>query len=81
MTSKTIRSIDERVFRDLKGEAARKGIPVGEAVNEALRLWVAENRRRSTHKRSLLKMQASDWGEGTENSSTEIDETLYGGHT
>jgi len=81
MTSKTIRSVDERVFRDLKSEAAKKGIPVGKAVNEPVRRGVAESRRRHTHKRSLLEMRLSDWGEGTENASTEIDEVLYGRST
>ncbi len=78
MISKTIRSIDERVFRDLKSEAAKKGIPIGEALNEAIRRWITESRKQSTGKRSLLEMKASDWGEGTENASQEIDEVLYG---
>ncbi len=78
MIRKTIRSIDEGVFRDLKSEAAKKGISIGEALNEAIRRWITESRKQSTGKRSLLEMKASDWGEGTENASQEIDEVLYG---
>jgi len=37
-----IKDIDDDAFRNLKGEAARAGIKVGDAASQAFRLWVQE---------------------------------------
>ena len=39
--SVTIKEIDERVFRNFKAEAARRGLKLGRAATEALRLWIS----------------------------------------
>ncbi len=42
--SVSIKGIDEAAFRNLKAEAARRGIKVGDAASEAFRVWVSSKR-------------------------------------
>ena len=35
-----IKDVDEDAFRNLKGEAAKAGVKVGDAASQAFRLWV-----------------------------------------
>ncbi len=37
-----IKDVDEEAYRNLKGEAAKAGIKVGEAASQAFRLWVQQ---------------------------------------
>lgn len=37
-----IKDVDEAAYRNLKGEAAKAGLKVGEAASQAFRLWVQE---------------------------------------
>ncbi len=41
MTTITVRGVDEDTYRRVKAVAALRGIKVGDAVNEALRLWLS----------------------------------------
>ncbi len=41
----SIKDIDENAFRNLKAEAVREGIRVGDAASEAFRMWVASKRQ------------------------------------
>ena len=43
--SVSIKGVDERAFRNLKAEAVRNGVKVGEAATEAFRMWVASKRQ------------------------------------
>ena len=43
--SVSIKDVDENAFRNLKAEAVRSGMKVGEAASEAFRMWVASKRR------------------------------------
>jgi len=72
--SKTIRGIDEDTFREFKAKAQKKNKTVGDAINEAMLKWLGESKSEG----SLDDMDAWDWGEGTENMSTEYEEELYG---
>ncbi|MFQ6129116.1 MAG: hypothetical protein ACE5QW_09480 [Thermoplasmata archaeon] len=72
----TIRGLDEETYRKTKAKAALLGLSVGQAVNDALRKWVAESEERPT--RSILDMEPVPLGKGTERLSEEIDEIVYG---
>jgi len=37
-----IKDVDEEAFRNLKGEAVKAGLKVGEAASQAFRLWVQQ---------------------------------------
>ncbi len=37
-----IKDVDEAAYRNLKGEAVKAGLKVGEAASQAFRLWVQE---------------------------------------
>lgn len=71
----TIRNLDEEAYRLLKAKAAVEGKSVGEAMNEAIRLYLASTRRR---KRSIRDIRPVDFGPGTERLSEGIDDLLYG---
>lgn len=72
----TIRGLDEKLYRRAKARAAMEGIPVGRAVNEALRRWLASTGRRRT--RTILELRPRSLGKGNERLSEEIDKVLYG---
>ena len=52
--SVSIKGVDEQAFRNLKAEAVRNGVKVGEAATEAFRMWVAS--KRQTELRDRQKM-------------------------
>ena len=73
----TIRNLDERTYRELKAWAAREGKTVGQAVNEAIRAYVAgAGARRGT--RSLQELKPEAYPDGNERLSEEIDAVVYG---
>ena len=73
----TIRNLDERLYRDLKAWAAREGKTVGQAVNEAIRAYLAgPGARRGT--RSLEELRPEEYPQGKERLSEEIDAVVYG---
>ncbi|RLE73242.1 MAG: hypothetical protein DRJ37_00745 [Thermoprotei archaeon] len=38
-----IRGINEKIYREFKAEAARRGLKIREAITEAIKLWLAIN--------------------------------------
>lgn len=73
----TIRGVNERVFRRFKAKAVEEGMKLGEAITQAMEMWIRE--RSVKRKASLLDIRPFNWGEGTEKVSVEIDRILYGG--
>ncbi|MBS7614038.1 hypothetical protein KEJ48_07380 [Candidatus Bathyarchaeota archaeon] len=73
----TIRGIDESVFKRFKAKAVEEGMKLGEAVTQAMEMWIRE--RSVKPKASLLDIKPFNWGKGTEKVSVEIDQILYGG--
>lgn len=73
----TIRNLDEKAYRRLKARAALAGKTIGEAVNEAIRAYLArpgpEDRRGS-----LRDLRPRAYPAGTERLSEEIDAIVYG---
>jgi hypothetical protein len=73
-----IRGVDEEVLRKFKAKAVEKRMKMGEALTLAMMRWLKEERRKRINPRNLLKLKPFDWGKGTEKTSKEIDEILYG---
>lgn len=73
----TIRNLDEGAYRALKARAALEGRTVGEALNDAIRSYVAQPP--PARKRSVRTWKPERAGKGNERLSEEIDEVLYGG--
>jgi len=73
----TIRNLDPVAYRALKARAALTGKTVGEAVNEAIRAYLA---RPDTLPKtgSLRDLAAEAYPEGSERLSEEIDAIVYG---
>jgi hypothetical protein len=71
----TVRGVDEKIFKEFKAEAVREGKKIGEALNEAMRVWLMRKRAK---KLKLLDLKPFDWGEGTERLSVEVDQIIYG---
>lgn len=73
----TIRNLDESAYRELKARAALEGKTIGEAVNEAIRAYVATPGPLGK-KRSLRDWKPEPYPPGNERLSEEIDEIVYG---
>jgi len=39
-----IRGVDEKVYREFKAEPIRQGLKIGEAVTEALKIWLSKRK-------------------------------------
>jgi len=78
----TIRGIRKEICNELKAEAVRRGLNIGEAVSEALQLWV--ERKKEIVDVVLLEQDPLwqlirnpvDWG--VETDASRVDEELYG---
>lgn len=73
----TIRNLDEEAYRRLKAHAALTGKTIGQAVNEAIRGYLARTDVREP-RGTLRDLQPELYPEGTERLSEEIDRVVYG---
>ena len=73
----TIRNLDERVYRALKARAAMSGKTSGEAVTEAMRVYLA--RPEPAKSGSLIELVPEPYPKGNEHLSDQIDRVAYGG--
>jgi hypothetical protein len=58
--SVSIKDVDEGAFRNLRAEAVRRGIKVGEAASQAFRLWVASKRQTRLRDKEAMLQAARD---------------------
>jgi hypothetical protein len=72
----TVRELDEAVFRKFKARAVEEGMKLGEALTQAMEMWIKLSKVRK--KGSLLDLETFNWGKGTEKVSAEIDTITYG---
>ena len=56
--SVSIKDIDENAYRNLKAEAIRHDMKIGEAASEAFRLWVASKRQSRIRDEELMRRAA-----------------------
>jgi plasmid stability protein len=73
----TIRNLDGRAYRALKARAALTGQTIGEAVNDAIRAYLARPDPGSKPG-SLGELEPEDYPPGTERLSESIDAIVYG---
>ncbi len=74
----TVRDVDEKVLRNFRAHAIQKKMKMGEALTDAMKRWIKEDKIQEPDPKLLLKIKSFDWGLGTENTSEEVDEILYG---
>lgn len=73
----TIRNLDEAAYRALKARAALNGLTVGEAVNEAIRAYLARPPA-VEEAGSLLDLAPEAYPPGNETLSEDLDAIVYG---
>jgi hypothetical protein len=72
-----IRNLDPNAYRALKARAAALGKTVGEAVNEAIRIYLARPESRP-RRGSLRDLVPAPYPPGNERLSQDIDDIVYG---
>lgn len=74
----TIRNLDPSAYRSLKARAAMAGMTLGEAVNEAIRAYLA-HADLPPKQGTLRDIAPWPFPDGNERLSEEIDRIAYGG--
>lgn len=76
----TVRDVDENTFRKFRAITIEEKMKLGDAITMAMRHWIDDEKVRSVkQKNSTLRLvKPFDWGKGTEKTSKEIDEIIYG---
>ena len=72
----SIRDVNKEIFNEFKALSVKKRMTLGQALTLAMNEWLDEEKE--LPKKSLLKMKTWDWGKGTESTSEEVDQILYG---
>lgn len=77
----TVRNIDEEIWRKFKAKTAEERLKTGDALNEAMRIWIKETREKKLKPdpKNILKLEGIIKGKKKVRWSEEIDEILYGG--
>ena len=70
-----VRSVDKRIYREFKSQAAREGITLGKAISLAMLLWT--ERERESPRTSILQLKPVHYK--SRSASRDIDKELYGG--
>jgi plasmid stability protein len=73
----TIRNLDPRAYRALKARAALLGKTVGEAVNDAIRVYLARPEAQP-RRGSIRDLTPEAYPDGNDRLSEEIDDIVYG---
>ena len=71
-----IRDVDEETFRKFRSLAIERNMKIGEALNFAMKQMI-NNKINKKKKLGIINIKPFDFGNGTENSSKEIDKILY----
>lgn len=73
----TIRNLDPEVYREMKARAASEGMTLGQAVNEAMQVYLARPDR--ARKRGTLRdLTPEAYPDDSDRLSEEIDRIVYG---
>jgi len=73
----TIRNLDEKAYRALKARAALAGITMGQAVNEAIRAYLAQPAP-VLDSGTLRDLKPGPYPQGNERLSEAVDAIVYG---
>jgi len=71
-----VREVDEEIFRKFRAKAVEEKLNLGDALNLAMKKWLAEEKKKKDP-RNLLKVKPFNFGPGNEKLSEEIDKVLY----
>ena len=76
----TVRDVDEQEWRRFRAKTAEEGLKTGDALTQAMKLWVKERESQGMKPdpKLLLKVKPITIGRKKVRWSEEIDETLYG---
>ncbi|MDV3243542.1 MAG: hypothetical protein LYZ66_00035 [Nitrososphaerales archaeon] len=76
----TVRDVDEEVWRKFRAKTEEEGLKTGQALNEALDIWIKEKERKRERPdpRNFLKVEGIIRAEKRVKWSEEIDRVLYG---
>ncbi len=77
IVDKTIRNLDEHAYRRLKAHAALHDLTVGEAINQAIEVYLSQAIK-FEKTGSFADLPSADFGPGNEDLSERVDEILYG---
>ncbi|MBI5228318.1 hypothetical protein HY988_07025 [Candidatus Micrarchaeota archaeon] len=77
MVSVTLRNFDNELYKELKSEAVKDDITISEALTQAVSVWLSVHKHKKK-KKSVFDFKPVDFGPGSEKSSQEIDQVLYG---
>jgi translation initiation factor 2B subunit (eIF-2B alpha/beta/delta family) len=69
--SVSIKDVDENAYRNLKAEAIRRDMKIGEAASEAFRLWISSKRQNRQRDVELMRKAAETMDRLRKESKTE----------
>jgi len=72
-----VRDVKEQLFRTFKAETVRENKKMGEALNEAIKLWL-KKKKTTKPKYRFMDLKPFDPGPGCEDLSERVDEIVYG---
>lgn len=73
----TIRNLDERLYREMKGRAALTGQTLGQVLNEAMAVYLAQPQGDDAGV-SLASLGPLPFPEGSTHGSEQVDAVVYG---
>lgn len=73
-----VRDVDEKTFRRFKSLSIEQKMKLGEALTSAMQLMI-EKQRIITKEKKVPKVKPFPWDKGSERTSMEVDEIVYGG--
>jgi hypothetical protein len=73
----TFRNVDKEALQEFKAEAVRESKTFGQALAEAILLWLRHKKLSHRKKMKLSDSEPVDFGPGTEALSRKVDEILY----
>ena len=68
-----VRDVDKDTFQEFKANAIQRGLKVGQALTLAMENFMSQQK-----KEKFTSLKPFNWGKGTENTSQNVDEILYG---
>lgn len=76
----TVRDVDEEIWRKFRAKTEEEGIKTGQALNEALAVWIKEKERKKKHPdpRNFLEVEGIIRAGRRVRWSEEVDKVLYG---
>ena len=77
----TIRDVNPRYWKELKVEAVKEGLTIGQAINLALDRWLNEYKNKTNNKniKSFWDLKPFNFGgKDAGKLSVKVDEALYG---